>query len=93
MEQLGFFVCVRDLEDELIRALGSQTVEQIIDQNGELSAFRAFQQQPQQTTFQLDEQLRRFIGGRRKIEYASLLVDELDLQQLPDPLVGVLAAV
>lgn len=27
MERLGFYVCVADLEDELIRALGAATVE------------------------------------------------------------------
>ena len=30
MEQLGFFVCVADLEDELIRALGIAVVERIV---------------------------------------------------------------
>src|SRR5215212_3739719 len=28
MERLGFYVCVHDLEDELIHALGAQTVEE-----------------------------------------------------------------
>ena len=27
MERLGFFVCAADLEDELIRALGAESVE------------------------------------------------------------------
>ena len=31
MEALGFFVCVADLEDELIRSLGTARVEQLID--------------------------------------------------------------
>jgi len=31
MERLGFYVCVEDLEDELIRALGTATVERLID--------------------------------------------------------------
>ena len=31
MEALGFFVCDADLEDELIRALGAPTVEQLIE--------------------------------------------------------------
>jgi predicted ATP-dependent endonuclease of OLD family len=93
MEPLGFYVCVKDLEEELIRALGTQTVEQIIDQNGDLGAFQTFQQQPDQQQWPLDEQLRRFIGGRRKVEYAPLLADALDLANLPAPLAGVLAAV
>ena len=36
MESLGFYVCVADLEDELIRALGAASVEQIIAAQGEL---------------------------------------------------------
>jgi predicted ATP-dependent endonuclease of OLD family len=92
MEPLGFFVCVQDLEDELIRALGSQTVEEIIDRNGDLELFRTFQQQPDQQQRSLDEQVRRFIA-RRKVEYAPLLSDALDLAHVPAPLAGVLGAV
>jgi hypothetical protein len=46
MEAIGFFVCVRDLEDELIKALGEATVIQIIDQNGDTPAWKVFCQQP-----------------------------------------------
>jgi hypothetical protein len=46
LEALGFFVCVADLEDELIRALGTATVERIVDAEGELSSFRTLQKQP-----------------------------------------------
>src|ERR1700741_5415675 len=35
MEQLGFYVCVADLEDELIRALGVEAVEEIVGVNGD----------------------------------------------------------
>ena len=91
MEPLGFFVCVTDLEDELIRAIGTHEVERIVDRNGDLGLFRIFQQQPNQQQRSVDEQLRRFIG-RRKIEYAPLLADALDLTLVPAPLAGVLAA-
>jgi len=43
MERLGFYVCVADLEDELIRSLGAASVEQIVDTQGELGSFRTFQ--------------------------------------------------
>ena len=36
METLGFYVCVADLEDELIRSLGAAAVEQVIEAQGEL---------------------------------------------------------
>src|SRR5919199_1857334 len=39
MERLGFYVCVADLEDELIRALGAASVEQIVDAEGDLRSF------------------------------------------------------
>src|ERR1041385_4306957 len=35
-ERLGFHVCVADLEDELIRALGAAGMEQVLDARGEL---------------------------------------------------------
>ena len=36
MEALGFYVCVADLEDELIRGLGAAAVEQVVEAQGEL---------------------------------------------------------
>jgi hypothetical protein len=95
MERLGFFVCVADLEDELIRALGAETVERVVDSQGELGSFRTLQKQPPWLGRPTEEQLRRFMGsgGGRKIRYARLLVDALDLTQVPRPLDGVLAHV
>jgi hypothetical protein len=94
MERLGFYVCVTDLEDELIRTLGAPAVEQVVDAQGDLPAFRAFQQQPTQRGAVLEEQFRRFFAIRgRKIEYAPLLVDALDLANVPASLDGVLAHV
>jgi hypothetical protein len=46
LEQLGFYVCDEDLEDELIRALGPQAVEEIFQANGDLHQFRTLQQMP-----------------------------------------------
>ncbi len=93
MEALGFYVCVADLEDELIRALGAATVEKVIDAQGELRSFRTLQRQPAQQGWTKERQLRRFMGSRggRKIHYARVLVDELDLAHVPRPLDGVLA--
>jgi hypothetical protein len=92
MEQLGFFVCVEDLEDELIRALGPVTVQSIIESEGETATFRRFQAQPAQRGRPIEKQLRRFMGTRsgRKIRYGRLLVEALDLDRVPSPLAGVL---
>ncbi len=94
MERLGFYVCVADLEDELIRCLGAARVEQVIDAQGELGSFRTFQKQPEWKGRTEEEQLRRFMGtgGGRKIRYAPVLVSALDLTRVPRPLDGVLAA-
>jgi hypothetical protein len=95
MEALGFYVCVADLEDELLRCLGAACVEQVIEAQGELGSFRTFQQQPAWRARRSQEQLRRFIGTHsgRKIRYARLLVDALDLTSVPRPLDRVLAHV
>ena len=95
MERLGFYVCVADLEDELIRALGSTLVEEVVEAQGDLRPFRTLQKQPAWQGRAPEEQLRRFMGsgGRRKIRYARLLVDALDLARLPRPLDLVLAHV
>lgn len=93
LEALGFYVCEADLEGELIRALGADTVEQIADARGELGSFRTLQKQPAWRGRPPEEQLRRWLGsgGRRKIRYARLLVEALQPGQVPRPLDLVLA--
>jgi hypothetical protein len=95
MERLGFFVCVADLEDELIRALGADAVERVVDAQGELEAFRTFQRQPAWRGRTREEQLRRFLGTHsgRKIRFGRLLVEALDLDRVPRPLDALLAHV
>jgi Overcoming lysogenization defect protein-like, TOPRIM domain len=93
MEALGFYVCVADLEDELIRCLGAARVEHVVEAQGELGSFRTFQQQPAWQGRSSQAQLRRFIGTHsgRKVRYARLLVDALELTSVPRPLDRVLA--
>ena len=93
MEALGFYRCDADLEEELIRALGAPRVEEIIRANDDLHRFRTLQQMPEWRDRSTEAQLRRFMGsgGRRKIRYARLLVEALDLDRVPQPLGGVLA--
>jgi hypothetical protein len=95
MEARGFYVCVADLEDELIRSLGAAAVEAVVEAQGELGSFRILQKQPAQRGRSIEEQLRRFMGTRsgRKIRYGRVLVDALDLDRVPRPLDGVLASV
>ena len=92
---LGFFVCVADLEDELIRALGVRRVEQLIEAQGEARPFQTFTRQPAQRNRTREQQLRRFLGTRsgRKIRYGHVLAAALDLTRVPGPLAGVLSRV
>ena len=95
LEALGFYVCVADLEDELIRALGVAEVEQVIEAQGELRSLRIMQRQPAQRRQSPQQQLHRFMGTHsgRKSLYARLLVGALDLDRVPRPLDRVLAHV
>ena len=95
LARLRFFVCVRDLEDELIRALGPALVEEIVEAHGDLRPLRTLQKQAAWDGRPLSDQLRRFMGsgGRRKIRYARFLVEALDLDRVPPPLDDVLASV
>ena len=95
MERRGFFVCVADLEDELIRALGAEAVLRVLAAHGDLARFRVFQEQPAWRGRPVDAQLRRFMGSadRRKLRYARHLVEALDPAAAPHPLAGVLAHV
>lgn len=93
LEPLGFFACVEDLEDELIRALGPEAVEHVIDAQGDLKSFRTFQNQPAQRQRTIGEQLHRFMGtiSGRKAQYARALIDAVDLDRVPRPLDRLLA--
>lgn len=95
MERLGFYVCVPDLEAELIRALGAPAVETVLAMYGDLAPFRTLQNQLAWRGRPVEEQLRRFMGsgGRRKLKYARLLVEALDPARVPKPLDGVLVHV
>jgi hypothetical protein len=94
MERLGFYVCVEDLEDELIRAIGPARVQELIDSQGDLGSFRSLQRQPEWRGRPTVAQLRRFLGSgaKRKLRYARLLAGAVDLNRLPHPLEAVTAA-
>ncbi|WP_371493820.1 ATP-dependent endonuclease [Kitasatospora sp. NBC_00374] len=90
----GFFVCVTDLEDELIRALGVTQVEEIVEAEGDLPAWQTFLRQPAHQGRPPERQMRRFLGTKkgRKIRYGRLLAEALDSEQVPAPLHNLLAS-
>src|SRR5207245_9473576 len=93
-EQAGFYVCNRDLEEELVRAFGMTEVIQLIESGGDKRAFELFCAQPNQKTKPREEQLHDFLATKgRKVRYAPVMVEKMDMANLPPPLKGVLASV
>lgn len=90
----AYFVCEADLEDELIRALGTARVEEIVETEGDLRPWQTFLSQPAQHGRPREQQLRRFLGTKkgRKIRYGHLLVEALDSDRVPAPLNDLFAA-
>jgi hypothetical protein len=93
LEALGFAVCDRDLEDELIRALGVERVEALFAAEGDLAAFRTLQRQGPWRDAAVTDQIRRFLGAGagRKIRYAGVFVQAVALERMPEPLRRLLA--
>jgi hypothetical protein len=85
------YVCVKDLEDELIRALGPERVQEVVAANGELETFRNFQNQLFWRGRPVEGQLRRWLqNGGRQHRYPPLLVEAMGPEELPRPLTGAL---
>lgn len=84
----GVFVCDRDLEEELIRAVGPDRVLEVLDELDDLGRFRTFQGQPEWRGRPVTDQLRRFAGTRsgRKDLLARALARSLDPDRVPAPL-------
>jgi len=92
LERAGFYACTRDLEDELTRAAGADGMQRVLEEQGELRAFRTYQKQLAHRARPLEEQLHGFMWNRKQ-RYAVLLVEALDLERLPRPLDGVLRSI
>ena len=90
LEELGFYACDANLEDELTRALGPAAMEELLEAQGELSAFRTYQKQPAHREETIETQHSGFLWNR-KLKYGVLIVDALDLDRIPRPLTLALA--
>ncbi|MEU6434108.1 TOPRIM nucleotidyl transferase/hydrolase domain-containing protein [Streptomyces albidoflavus] len=88
------FACSADLEDELVRALGTARVEELVHAEGDDRAWQTFLRQPAQLGRPRPQQLRRFLGTKkgRKIRYGHLLVEALGPGQVPAPLTHLFAS-
>jgi hypothetical protein len=88
LARAGFFACDADQEDELIRTLGTDVVEEAVAELGELPRLRTFQQQPDWRGRPHPAQLRRFAGAGsgRKERLAAALAKRLTPATTPAPL-------
>jgi len=88
----GFFACRRDLEEELISAIGLGEMTALLAAHGELDAFRTLQHQPAHRDGEVADQLHRFLGtsAGRKIRYGAIMAEAVALDRLPEPLEGLL---
>lgn len=88
LEDLGFFACVADLEDELIRAAGEALVLRLIDLEGDAQPWHTFRKQAAWRGRPVNQQFRRFIRSikGRNTRYIRAIVEALDPSRLPRPL-------
>ncbi len=72
---LGFHACERDLEDELVRALGVEATLGAVGALGDLDRFRTFSSQPEWRGRAVADRLHRFLGttAGRKERYGHAL--------------------
>lgn len=92
LSEEAFFVCERDLEDELIRALGPGRCLEVLEEQGLADRFAAFGRQQAWAGRPLTERLHRFCGvaSGRKILLAGAMAAALAPGQVPPPLAGLL---
>jgi hypothetical protein len=88
LEKAGFFACVVDLEDELIRAAGESTLSGLIELEGDAPPWHTFRKQRAWNGRPVDQQFRRFIRSvsERNSRYIRAIVETIDPSRLPRPL-------
>jgi hypothetical protein len=91
----GFFVCRRDLEEELIRALGVAECLRLLEGMGLGHRFRSFSSQRAWAERAVEERLHRFAGvaSGRKIRLAREMAAALPPGRVPPPIAGLVATV
>jgi hypothetical protein len=84
----GFHTCRRDLEDELIRALGPERAHRALEEVGLAEAFERFSRQQAWAGRSSHDRLRRFAGvvSGRKSVFARALATAVPDEALPTPM-------
>ena len=88
LEGVGFFACVVDLEDELIRAVSETNLSRLIELEGDAQPWHTFRHQHAWHGRPVDQQFRRFIRSvsERNSRYIRAIVETIDPSRLPRPL-------
>ena len=88
LEGIGFFACIADLEDELIRAAGTTNLSRLIELQGDAQPWRTFRSQHAWHGRPVDQQFRRFIRSvsERNGRYIRAIVETIEPSRLPRPL-------
>jgi len=88
LEAVGFFACIADLEDELIRAAGETKLSRLIELEGDAQPWRKFRNQHVWRGRAMDQQFRRFIRSvsERNGRYIRAMVETIDPSRLPRPI-------
>ena len=90
LESVGFFACVADLEDELIRAAMDANLDLslLIEEQGDAQPWRRFRSQQAWRGRPVDQQFRRFIRSvsERNSRYIRAIVETIDPSLLPRPM-------
>ena len=88
LEGIGFFACIADLEDELIRAASKPNLSKLIEREGDAQPWRTFRNQHACHGRPVDQQFRSFIRSvsERNSRYIRAIVETIDVSRLPRPL-------
>lgn len=92
LSSYGFFICHADLEEELIRALGTERAMAVVEDLRLDAKLATLRQQPAWQDRPLAEQLHRFCGvasGRKEL-LAGALAAALEPDEVPAPLHGLI---
>jgi hypothetical protein len=88
LEEIGFFACIADLEDELTRAAGESILSRLIEIEGDTQPWHTFRSQRAWHGRPFEQQFRRFIRSvsERNSRYIRAIVETIDPSRLPRPL-------
>ena len=88
LARVGFFACIADLEEELIRAASETNLARLIELAGDGQPWRTFRNQHAWQGRPVDQQFHRFIRSvsERNSRYIRAIVETIDMARLPRPL-------